>query len=239
MGDYDKIAPLLLKENHLLGLSYIEGYIFFRVLNKELVKLYYDPGQEIGSTSNLLNIPSATFRAKQLFSSQSSSLNVNDLLAVSDDFHIYQVFVGIRPSAARLFIAPEGTDQRELDVGTWGTGSNYRFGYISGYDSPADEPTPQGEFFTPPDIGMQFALQNPLPYTISPTFNFIINRMEVAVIRDSSIIQKILAGIIPARLAPVGGLTPPKYNRVNTWKVQPITVDATVEEIQRKVAGKK
>lgn len=225
----------MVKENHNLGLSFAEGFIFFKVKNRELVGLYYDPSQEIGSTATILNIPAATFRDKQLLGSTSLA-NTTNMFLVSKNFHIYQMFIGVQPSIAKVFIAAENTDQKEIDAGNWGTGSNYRFGYFDGRLSPFDAPGTHGELFVTKDMGYSFAVQNPLPYTISPTFNFVINRLDIAVIKDANIIQKMLQGIVPVRLAPIGGLSQPKYNMETAWKVKPITIDATIDEIKRAVA---
>ena len=42
-----------------------------------------------------------------------------------------------------------------------------------------------------------------------------------------------LQGIIPVRLAPVGGgLSPPKYNMLSKWRVKPVPINATIEEVR-------
>jgi hypothetical protein len=234
--DYSRIEHLLLRENHNVGLAFSEGYVFLRVLTRELVWLTYDPSIE--GLTNLVNIPGRTFRTKQLFSSPSGELNVPNVIKVDKDFHVYQIFIGIQPSQAKLFVAAESTEQRELDVALWGTNSDYRFGYVDGFQSQFYRPGPQGELFVTPQLGETFAVFNPMPYTISPVFSFTINRMQVAVIKDANMISRMLQGVTPARLAPVGGgIAPPRYNMKEKWRVKPVTLDATADEVIKAAAG--
>jgi hypothetical protein len=242
--DYSRIEPLFLLKNYLLGLQYNEGFVFMRVKARELLPLFYDPKYEISTTSNLLSIAAGgsvfpanpTFIAKQFFGSGSSQgLNSSNILKASKNFDVYQAFMGIQPSAARVFLAVEGTEQKELDEGSWGTNSDYRFGYISGYDSAFESPGPRGEFFVPPNVGYTFGVANPMPYTISPTFIFIINRLNVAIVKDVNLIQKILQGVVTCRLVTIGGLVPPKYNMAAIWNVNPVQINASAQDIAKAV----
>lgn len=237
--DYSSIRDLILHENHNLGLAYTEGYVFLKVLNREITVLYFDPSLEMGSATNLLNIPANTFRLKQQFSSQSTKLNAPNILKVTKDFHVYQVFMGVQPSQPRVFLSVEGTEQRELDVANWGTNNDFQFGFINGWQTQFRGLGPEGEFFIPPQLLYEFAVFNPLPYTVSPVFLFLINRLEVAIIRDANTIQKMLAGVVPVRLSPIGGLTSPKFNMREKWVVAPLPVNATADEIQRAVAARR
>lgn len=237
MYDYAYLEKYLLLENHNLALQFAEGLVFFKILGQEIVPLQYDPTLEIGTTTNLANIPSATFRAKQLFSSSSTWLNANNILLIDEYFDLYQIFMGIKPSLARVFLAIENVDQKQLSVGNWGTNSDYRFGYIDGRASPYRQPAKPGEFFVTPNMSYYFAVYNPLPYPISPMFYFIVNRLKIAVQTNVDTIEGMLSGRIPARLSMVGGLTPPKYNMKNNWKVVPFPVDASRLKITQAVAG--
>ena len=234
--DYSRIEQLLLKENHNVGLAFAEGFVFLRVLYRELVWVTYDPSIE--GLTTLVNIPGRTFRSKQLFSSPSGELNVPNVFKVDKSFHVYQIFIGIQPSQAKLFLAAESTEQKELDVATWGTNSDYRFGYVDGFQSQFYRPGPQGELFLTPQLGETFGVFNPMPYTMSPTFSFSINRMQIAVIKDGNMVSRMLQGVTPARLASVGGgIASPRYNMEKEWKVKPVRLDATAEEVRAAVGG--
>lgn len=246
MVDYSKIQSYFVLENYNLGLAYSEGYVFFKVLGRELFPIFYDPKIEISSTVNLLNIGAGgtvfpanpTFIAKQLFGSGSSNgLNTSNILKASKSFHVYQAFIGIQPSAARVFYAVEGTEQKELDEGMWGTNTDYRFGYVNGWHSSFEQPTLEGEFWVAPNVAYTWAVANPMPYTISPVFMFVINRLNIAVIKDPQYIQRITQGVIATRLAQIGGLAPPKFNMQNDWRVSPIPINATFDQIKQAVGA--
>ncbi len=238
MADLTYVNDVVVKENFNLALAFSEGYVFLRVVRREWNIVLFDPSQDIGTTSNLIAIPSATYRDFQFFSSSSSALNVPNEFSVTDDAHVYQVFVGVTPSPTKVFIAAEGVSQRQLDVSRWGTNSVYRFGYFDGFASPFYAPRPIGEIFITPKVGITFAVFNPMPYTISPIFYFAINRLQITTIKDPDTIGKILEGKIPARFASVGGLLAPKYNQSAAWVVEPIPIDARPEEIRNSVLPK-
>ncbi len=232
--DYSRVEPLLLKENFRFGLAFLEGYVFFRALRREVFPLIYDPTQEMADT-NLRGIPGGTFRPKQRFGS--TSLNLPNIFEIEKDFRIYQLFQGVSPSPTRVFYAVEGTDQKALEKAIWGTGDNYRFGFYDGFLSPLTSPAPETEIFVTRGIEYTWAVFNPLRRPISPIWSFIVNRMAVAVIRDVDLIMGMLNDRIPVRLAPIGGLAPPRYNMVEKWRVNPVELGATREEVAAAVAG--
>lgn len=234
--DYSRIRDALIKENYLLGLGYLEGYVFFRVMAREVVPLVYDPTQE-STSSNLVGIAAKTFINVQKFGS--SNLSSTNIFQVDDAFHVYQAFFGISPSMTRVFINTDATNQKQLDEGDWSTNNDFRFGFIDGFMSPLNAPTPESEQFIPKNTQYQFGVYNPYKVPVSPLFNFIINRLQVAVIRDQALIGRILSGSVtaPARLTNVGGLNPPKYSLKGDWAVSPIPLDANAQEIAAAVAG--
>lgn len=230
--DLSRIDRLLLRENYILGLGYLEGLVFLRITGRSLVPLLYDPNQEIDN-SNLVNISPNTVVSAQKFSS--SDLNSTNILKTEADFECYQLFFGIAPSGVRVFTRIEGSDKMQLEQGNWGQNADYRFGFIDGHASSLDSPSPESERLVAPHIAYEWAVMNTLPYTVSPLFRFIINRCTVAVITDANLIERILTGTVPARLAYMGGIDPPKYGMKSKWQVEPVKVDATRDEIVKAV----
>ena len=237
MGHLAELETLLLHENHNLGLAYAEGYVFLKILQEELVEVLYDPSIENAVTDSFINIAATTFAAKKQLNS--SNFSENNMFSVKDDFHTYQAFFGVQPAASRVFISMANIDEREIDVGEWGRNSIYRLGYINGRTSPFSQPSAKSELFIPPAIDLYMAIFNPLPYTISPTFYFVINRMLIKVHKDPNDIEGMLKGKIPFRPAPIGGLNAPKFNMATKWLVKPVQLDATREEIERAVGVRK
>lgn len=233
--DYSRISKQMLLENYIVGVGFLEGFVFLRALSREVTYIIYDPSQEIAST-NLFSIPGRTFLQVQKFGS--SALNSTNLFNVDDPFHVYQLWFGVAPSGTRVFTAVNSTDEKNLDEGNWGTGSDYRFGYVDGFVTPLNSPAQESEQWITQNVTYQWGVYNPYNTAISPLFSFVVNRLFVAVITDANLIYKVISGSEPARLAMIGGLNPPKYNQAKNWKVSPIQLNSTLQQIQAAVGGK-
>ena len=163
--------------------------------------------------------------------------------AVQNDFHMNQFFWGVAPSPTRVFIVQGATQENNLDVGNVGTSNDFRFGYIDGYRSPLNAPAPETEQWATSGIFYAFGFFNPLSFTtpISPLLRFYIRRIVIGVIRDPQLIARILAGQPvnpgnnPVRLRALGGLIPPSYNMQQKWRVTPLQLNATPEQISASV----
>ena len=234
--DLTQVYKAMLKENQYVGVGFLTGYVFMRCLSREVTYVIYDPNQEIENT-NLVGIQGRTFVQPQKFGS--TTLNVPDEFQVTDNFHTYQFFIGVSPSATRVFPNVNSTNENNLDVANWATNDDFQFGYIDGFTSPITAPSPQAEFWSTPNITYQWGIFNGYETPISPLFAFIINRMVMGIVSDAGLIGRILSGAQPARLVQIGGLNPPKYNMGQAWGVQPIQLNASQQVITAAIKGAK
>lgn len=194
--DHSKIEGKFIKENQLLGLGFPkQGYIFYRITGIEDVEYKYDesPGSIAADTQeDSARLPMSAY-------------SIDNLLEVEDCDHIFQVFMGWRPGAVRQYLYyPFDTARRNLDVKTIYTKSP--FGYITGFDSPYDSPSPKTEIFIPKALDVGFAWWNPLSSAETVEQNILIRKLETDIIRDVDLIDLILKGKQPCRLTTVGGV---------------------------------
>lgn len=194
--DTSRIENKFLRENQLLGLGFpTQGYIFARCTAVETISYEYNesPGAVAANTqedSSRLGI---------------AAYKIDNLLRVEKCEHVYQVFMGWKPSAVRQYLYyPYDTARRNLDVKAIYNKSP--FGYIDGFESPYDTPSPETEIFIPKDIDVGFAWWNPLSVSVDVEEHILIRRLEVDIIRDGDLIEKILKGQQPCRLTTLGGL---------------------------------
>ncbi len=98
--DTSRIEHLFLKENYLLALNFpVDGIIPLRILAKEVVNFSY---QAVTKTNEGALSTTGTIAADtQVDASRLSlnSYNIDNIMRVTDCAHVYQMFIGIRPSA--------------------------------------------------------------------------------------------------------------------------------------------
>jgi len=240
--DYlERLDRVIVRENFNVALAFKSGYVFFRVTNRELFPLLYDPFAEITSFAGAgaVDMTAAQYiTAKELPSPTLSSTNI---FKAGKSDHMYQLFYGVSPGPCRIFVAyPRETEINQLDEGLHS--SSYTvFGFIDGYESPMNKPSPRSQLFVPYGPLVGFAFYNYAPYSIKPMLRFIVNRLRVEPITDVELITKIIKRRVECTFATVGGLdspwgaTPKQYR--DQWKVDPIDLLATREEIALAVRG--
>lgn len=240
--DYlERIDKVIVRENHNIGLGFKDGYVFFRATHRELFPLLYDLFAEItdfagaGTTS----LAAATYlSAKEL---KSDTLTATNIFKVTEKDHLYQLFYGIAPSVCRVFPAyPRETEINQLDVGLH-TSSYTIFGFIDGFESPVNKPSPRSQVFVPYGPLIGFAFYNYAPFAIKPMMRFIVNRLKVETIKDVDLIMKILQRRVECTLATIGGIGSPwgtsKENYKDWWGVQPVSLLASRDEVAQAVRG--
>uniref|UniRef100_A0A6M3LZ90 Uncharacterized protein n=1 Tax=viral metagenome TaxID=1070528 RepID=A0A6M3LZ90_9ZZZZ len=194
--DTSRIENRFLKENQLLGLGFPgQGYIFMRCTGAESIFYEYDesPGAVAANTQE---------DASRL---PISAYSIDNLLRVEDCDHIYQVFMGWKPGAVRQYLYyPYETARRNLDVKRISTKSP--FGYMDGFESPYDSPSPETEMFIPKDIDVAFAWWNPLGESVTVEEHLLIRRLKMDYLRDADLIERILKGTQPCRITTLGGI---------------------------------
>jgi hypothetical protein len=222
--DLKRIEPKFLKENQLVGLGfYGKGFIFFRVNGVEFIRYRYSevPGA----------LTADQFYDSSRLSSSAMGQSIDNILRVLDCDHLYQVFMGWSPGVVQQYLSyPYETTRRNLDVKA--IFQKAPFGYIDGYDSPYDCPSPETEIFIPINIDVGFSWYNPGAVTVTPTLNLIIRRLGVEPIDDPQLIQRILTGSQPCRLTTLGGIgSQMNYNVSDYFPVDFIKLDASLAEI--------
>jgi len=236
--DVSRLEPFLLKENYLVFLIFPEGFIPLRVLKREMLFYQYDPVKEgmvdaIPASSSADGITNLGYISPRRPGSNKIGALPLNVLRVTEKNRLYQVFFGIDPPQVRVYFAmPPERAQRHVDVIEWSQGYPSP-GWIDGFTSPIDSPSPVTEIMIPPNIDVAFGFANPLPYPVHPLILFVVNRMLVGVVRDLETVVAVLEGRKPAALKTVGGLAAFAYDTRDVYGIPPIPLDATRSEIAR------
>lgn len=194
--DISRIENKFLRENQLVGLGFpTQGYIFQRCTGVETLRYEYDesPG----------TIAAATFEDSTRL--PMSAYSLDNVLRVENCNHLYQMFMGWKPGVVRQYLYyPFETARRNLD--TKRIYDKSPFGFIDGFESEYDKPSPETELFIPKDVEVGFGWYNPSNKSVTVELNMIIRRMEMEIIRDVDLIEKIMLGKQPCRLTTLGGI---------------------------------
>jgi hypothetical protein len=195
--DISRIEGRFLKENHLVGLGFPnQGYVFMRCTGVETI--YYDGYDESPGTI-------AADTQEDAARLPIDAYSIDNLLRVENCDHLYQVFMGWKPGAVRQYLYyPYETARRNLDVKRIYTKSP--FGYIDGFESEYDKPSLDTELFIPKDIDVAFAWWNPLSESVDVELHILIRRLQIDILRDADLIDRILRGTQPCRLVTIGGI---------------------------------
>lgn len=226
--DTSLIESKFLKENQLLGLGFPhQGYIFMRCLYAEEI-MYTGYSESPGS------IAANTF--EETAKLPINTFSIDNLLRVEDCDHIYQVFLGWKPGSVRQYLYyPNDMARRNLDVKT--IYSKSPFGYVEGFQSEYDRPSPATELFIPKDLEVGFAWWNPLSESVDVRTNILIRRMTIDIIRDVELVNRILTGSQPCRLTTMGGSKGTVgYNAKQLLDVDYVNLGSSREEIAAAVS---
>jgi len=232
---YERIDKKLVKENWNIGLGFKDGYIFYRATHLELFPLLYDLFAEITdfAGAGTVEMTAAQYiTAKEL---KSDTLATTNIFRVKEKDHLYQLFYGVCPSVCRVFPAyPRETEINQLDEGLHTTTYTI-FGFIDGFESPLNKPSPRSQVFVPYGPLIGFAFNNYAPYSIKPMMKFAVNRLKVETIKDVDLIMKILQRRVECTFATIGGIDNPwgtsKSNYKDWWDVLPVSLLATRDEV--------
>lgn len=214
--DLSEIIPHMIRPNQVLQLIFPEkGFIHLRVLSADDVPFLYgslptiQPGDTDVSTANRLGI---------------SSLDIENAIEVNKDSHLYQLFYGISPGIIRSRIGyPMESMMKSLDVRSNQVAGD--FGYLDGYRSPLNKPSPLSELMIPPDFDIGWVFHNPDTIPIKPMLYWHIVTMRVHVIRNSQLIYNILAGKVKdgyIQKKHMGGLLPYHFYSKEMWGIDMI-----------------
>ena len=215
--EFSAVKDSLLKNNHLLLLSVAEDeYMPLRIIRSQISSLYYNFISNIsgflplGPTGN-----SSPPSGNQSYFVDNQQLGIQAIQGAQNIFRlskageILQVFYGISPSYLRTMLKqPLQTFVFNLDTETATIipqPSFIEMG-IDGFQSPLRLPQPETEFFVIGGVSVRFTLMNMAPIAISPSLNFIINRLAVEPVTDAGLIRSMIEGRIPAKVADLGAI---------------------------------
>jgi len=240
--DVSRIIPYLLKPNSLALLHFPDGVIPIRVLKNEFFNYLYDPIAE-GQIANPIPPSTSTdgaknigFIAPELLKSRIIAAQPINVFRIDRLSLLYQVFVGIAPSYARIFYAiPSTSAQRNLNVINWGI-AYAAAGFIDGFTSPLLYPSPDSEFVITyglePGIGYASILQE----SVYPLLWFYVNRVEFGVVLDVELIMEMLdqrGRGEKAFIKTIGGMTNFTYQYRDVFRIRPIPLTATREAVKQ------
>lgn len=239
--DLNRIERHILRENYLMLLGFPtkdnKGYIPLRVMGRELFYYEYDPRQEAQITTKvppgagINGINDLGFITPTRLSSQYLTGKPYNVFYVKDYDQVLQLFYGIAPSALRVYLeAPASVGQKNLDIDRWAN-NKLQFGYIDGFDSPLLNPSPQSELIIPPELDFAIGYGNPLPVMMDPLIQFVVNRLQVAIVSDPTLVEKMLDGRAPAAIKTIGGLASFTYSTKKVYGIDTIPLDASLQEI--------
>lgn len=230
--DTSRIDHLFLKENYLLGLNFpVAGILPLRVLAREFTYYKY---QAVSATSEGARSTTGTVAADTIVDTARltlSTFNLDNVLRVLDCNHVYQVFLGIRPSAIRQYLYyPLEKSTRGLDVKPIFSKSPY--GYIDGFESPYNSPSEKTEIWIPKGIDVGFSWHNPLNSAEQIDLNILVVKYLTKVVRDADTVEGVLKGRVPARIATLGGLEQISYNARSVFNADLMAFDSTRDQIE-------
>ncbi|MCS7117629.1 MAG: hypothetical protein NZ957_02435 [Thaumarchaeota archaeon] len=240
--DVSRIQPHLLKTNDVVLLDMPDGFIPIRVLRTEFFNYLYDPiaeGQlpnEVSPSSSTDSAKNVGFYAPELLKSGIIASQPINVLRVSEPSTLYQVFVGVAPSYARIFLAlPATASQRNLDVINWSV-AYAAAGFIDGYTSPLTCPSPDSEFIVLSQMDPAIGYANILFEPIRPLLWFYLNKVRFGVLLDVDLVMEAMEKRgrgAEAKIKTVGGFTRFTYQYREVFRINPIPPGATREQISQ------
>jgi len=187
---------LWLIEGYLAAFQFREGWVVVQVTGREYSVL---KPFSVGSVSARDNLSS--------WNDIQDGSNRHYLEPYDKKF-IKQIFWGVTPPQARVFIQyPSRVNRGSLiEIERTITGD---VGYIDGYTSPYDNPSPVTEMWTWYNLYPVFNIYNPLSDTMyNVRFNFQVMTYTYEIIKDRNVIKECLTAERRCRKHTIGGIDP-------------------------------
>jgi hypothetical protein len=182
------------KELDVLFLGFKEGFIPVRVATRNYLKYYYD---FIVERTGFTGIPPQTFMS--IGSLSSNKLGMNDILNYTEKSQLMVIRIGISPNNLRMYYSESGSPVNVFDpTHTWYP-NNPQFGFVSGFESPFDQPTKYSDIFVVPQATIQFYLYNSTQSTVLPVFNIEMSVFKYQYIKDPDYIFHLVEGDTPKK----------------------------------------
>ncbi len=192
-----------LLEGHFLGLRFDEGFVFARIIARERTNI---KPYELGSV--------AAASAQSGYNAIKSSAG-DYLLDPQNEGTINHFFVGVRPTAVRLYVNyPAGDALMSLKgaravPGAMPTPAEESIGYIDGLESPFQEPSVLTEIFTVYQLYPEYRAYNPTNNAIPQVLlNIPITKYAYRLVTDQTMAKQFIDGVRRCRLYSVGGVVP-------------------------------
>jgi hypothetical protein len=193
-----------LMEGHYLGLRFDTGFVFVRILGRErsVIKPF-----DLGSA--------AALSAQTTFNTINNSQGQSMLDPGRAEF-IYQIFTGIKPSNARLYINyPSGAALMSLAIGSRPVPAatpnvpEQNIGYVDAGDSPFENPSVATELFTVWQLYPEYKIFNPTQQNFPETpLHFPIMKYTYRLILDANLAKQFIDGTRRCRFYSMGGTQP-------------------------------
>jgi hypothetical protein len=237
-----RISDHILRPNDLALLNFPDGLIPIRVLKTEFFQYLYDPvaeGQiaaEVPASTSLDGVKDVGFTDPQMLKSAIIAAQPVNVFRVNKETKLYQLFFGIAPSYVRVFTAlPSTTAQKNLDVINWSK-AYPAAGWVDGFTSPLNEPDPLSETIVPYGVDLALGYANPLHETVRPLIMFYVNRVDFGVVGEPDLVIDMLDKRGRGErtfIKTVGGLNVFPYPYRDVFRIQPIPIGATREQVVR------
>lgn len=192
MLEIDRFIP---QEGWFIGLLFDEGYWLVKLLAKQQRTKYapyeFNSGLPL-SAGSVSGWETPTDTEGRYY------------LEPQDEDQIYQIFMGVAPSTAKIYFAyPKRVDRMNLIAPRDIPGL---IGYWDGEDTPYRNPSPETEIWTTHDLVPYFDAENPSNTGTSQkiTASFYVTPFSYQVIRDIELIKKFIRGEKRATLRTMG-----------------------------------
>lgn len=214
MKQPESIRSELLRAGHIAGLKFDEGWWFIQCIGTEYVEV--KPWILLNENGNRDVVGASTSGANDQNIVDSSG---NDKILMPDDSArntVHQIFYGVDPSRMQLFslfgrdrnVALQDYDQPG-EVG----------GYINGFDSPYDNPSPSTELFYINSMApLRLQPYNPMSTAKEARVSFHVNKVRYTTITSEDKQKALLQGQEPAKLEMMGlGVQDADQVSIPTW----------------------
>lgn len=198
--NYKQRDSRFLREANFLGLKFDEGWWFVQIVGAEYneVKPWILPNE---------NGNRAEIAPQTAGDDETNVVDANDnrILEPDDDERntIHQVLYGIAPSRMQVFQLYGRNRNRAVQ-------SYDRprdpAGYITGFDSPYDNPSDQSETFLINSMSpLRLQAFNPMDEPMEARLSLHVNKLRYTVVTDRSLMKAMLQGQVPCSFAMMGG----------------------------------
>jgi len=207
-----RIEEEYMQPGHFLGLKFSEGYHFMKILAKEWTFLKYNLYYDTSTTTLATQTTTSAWNDLQVSSSDArNQLSPED----SRRDQIYQLFYGTSPSCAEIYSQYVSRMDRHSLIGTRAVPGDV--GYITGEQSPYNDPSVKTEMFTMNQLTPAFKAYNPSDYTITVNMGFHIMKYTYEPVKDTRIIKEFMNNQRRVRLETMGGIDQGRILSAPSW----------------------